>query len=225
MPCRPPTSTTSPPAATASSTPGPATTSPPAWARPSAGLVAPALAYYDLAPWLAISSGPPSVVTAGQPFDMTVEVENSDGSLDAELRRLGDDPPGERPRRRRAGRHADRAGHRGLRHLHRADAHARRRRATRSSPFPATARPSATTAPFAVAPAAPRSSWSSAPRRPSSGSVGLTVAVLDGYGNLVTSFAGGVTSAGASRPCAGRPRPAMPDPSRWPAAASPPSPG
>ena len=63
--------------------PGPATTSSTGLGSPTAGLVAPALAYYDVAPWLAIGSAPPSVVTAGQPFDITVEVENSDGSLDA----------------------------------------------------------------------------------------------------------------------------------------------
>src|SRR6185312_11096946 len=50
---------------------------------PVAGRVAAALAYYDIAPWLAIGSSSTPTVAAGQPFDMTVEVENPDGSLDA----------------------------------------------------------------------------------------------------------------------------------------------
>ncbi len=50
---------------------------------PRAGLISPALTYDNLAPWLAIGTAPPSVVTAGQPFGMTVEVQNPDGSLDS----------------------------------------------------------------------------------------------------------------------------------------------
>ena len=128
--------------------------------RPGAGLLRPGALAGD-------RSGPPSVVTAGQPFGMTVEVENSDGSLDANFVgsvtiRLGDDPGGDalggtltEPA---IGGYATFTGltlTRAARRLH-DPRRLRRRPGRRRRPRP-----------FAVAAAAPRSSWSSAPRRPS----------------------------------------------------------
>jgi hypothetical protein len=157
---------------------------------PVADLLAPALAYYDLAPWLGVSSGPPSVVTAGQPFDMTVEVENSDGSLDANFVgsvtiSLGNDPGGDAlSGTLTAPVYGGYATFTGLTLTRAADGYTIR---AVSGAGPA----AATTAPFAVAPAA-AAELEVAPTA-ASGPPGLTIVVLDGYGNVETSFAGSVT--------------------------------
>lgn len=158
---------------------------------PVAGLLAAALAYVDLAPWLGISAGPPPVVTAGQPFAITVAVENSDGGLDANFVgsvtiSLGDDPGGDVL----AGTltvpvHAGYATFTGLT-LTRAAAGYTIRAVSGAG------RAMATTAPFAVSAAAP-ARFAVAATTPTNGPAGLSVMVLDAYGNLATSFAGGVT--------------------------------
>jgi hypothetical protein len=157
---------------------------------PVAGLLAPALAYYDLAPWLGISSGPPAVVTAGQPFDVTVEVEDFDGRLDANFAgwvtiSLAGDPGGDvLGGTLTASVSAGYATFTGLTLTHAADGYAIR---AVSGGGPA----EATTAPFAVAPAAP-AQLEVAPTA-ANGPPGLTVVVLDSYGNVETSFSGSVT--------------------------------
>ena len=50
---------------------------------PVADVLVSDLASYDIAPQLAVTAGPPALVTAGEPFGLTVAVENPDGSLDA----------------------------------------------------------------------------------------------------------------------------------------------
>ena len=190
---------------------------------PLAGMVAPALAYYDLAPWLAIGSGPPSVVAAGQPFGMTVEVENSDGSLDANFVgsvtiRLGDDPGGDAL----GGTLTEPAigGYATFNGLTLTLAAAGYTILAASVDGPA----SATTAPVRGGGRRARAARGRRTTAAVHGPAGLTVAVLDVYGNLVTSYDGGVTlrwgSHGRGPPAA----PATPGSSRWPAAASPPSP-
>ena len=158
---------------------------------PMAGMVAPALAYYDLAPWLGIVSGPPAVVAAGQPFDVTVEVENADGSLDAGFIgsvtiRLGNDPGGDSlggtltvPA---VGGFATFTGLT----LDHADAGYTILASSPDGPA------SATSAPIEVAPGTP-AQLVVEPAAFSRGAVGLTVAVEDTFGNLVTSYDGGVT--------------------------------
>jgi hypothetical protein len=159
---------------------------------PAAALLAPALAYFDLAPWLAIASGPPTVVTAGRPFDLTVEVENSDGSLDANFVgsvtiRLGDDPGGDAlAGTLTAPAIGGYATFTGLM-LTRAGASDTILAAS------ADGLASATTAPFAVAPAAPAQLVVVRNSTSVRGSIGLAIAVVDAYGNLVTSYDGGVT--------------------------------
>ena len=152
--------------------------------------MAPALAYYDLAPWLGISSGPPTVVTAGQPFDMTVEVANSDGGLDAGFvgsvtislsNNPGGDAMGGTLTEPVVGGYASFTG---LTLTHAAAGCT----ILAFSGGPA----AATTAPFTVAPAAP-AQLAVEPSQSSGGPAGLIVTVLDGYGNVVTSFTGGVT--------------------------------
>ncbi len=150
--------------------------------------MAPALAYYDLAPWLAISSGPPTVVTAGDPFAIDVEVENSDGSLDANFAgsvtiSVENDPGG-------AGLggtltetvQGGYAVFTGLTLTRAAEGYTI---LAVSGGGPA----AATSASFAVVPAAPAQILVD----PSSASHALSIAVLDGYGNIETSFAGSVT--------------------------------
>jgi hypothetical protein len=159
---------------------------------PAAALLAPALAYFDLAPWLAIASGPPKVVAAGQPFDLTVEVENSDGSLDANFvgsvtLRLGDDPGGDAL----AGTLTAPAvgGYATFTGLMLTRAGAPDTILAASADGPA----SATTEPFVVAPAAPAQLMVVRSSVSVHGSIGLAIAVVDAYGNLVTSYDGGVT--------------------------------
>jgi hypothetical protein len=157
---------------------------------PVANLLAPALAYYNLAPWLGISSGPPAVVTAGQPFDVTVEVENSDGSLDANFVgsvtiTLGDDPGGAAlGGTLTAPVYGGYATFTGLTLTRAGDGYTIR---AVSGAGPA----EATTAPFTVAPAAPAQIELAPPT--AGGPVGLSIVVLDSYGNVETSFTGSVT--------------------------------
>ena len=168
---------------------------------PVAGLVAPALAYYDLAPWLAIGSAPPSVVTAGQPFDITVEVENSDGSLDANFVGsvtigLENNPGGAILGGTLTEPAVD--GYATFTGLTLTHAGAGYTILAVSGGGPA----SATTAPFAVAAAAPAQIVVAS----ASASGGLSIAVLDAYGNVETSFAGSVTlKLGWARTSPGRP--------------------
>jgi hypothetical protein len=159
---------------------------------PEAAMVAPALAYLDLAPWLAIASGPPSVVAAGQPFDMTVEVENSDGSLDANFvgsvtirlgNNPGDDALGGTLTEPAIGGHATFTGLT----LTRAGVGDTILAASVDGAA------SAATAPFAVAAGAPAQLMMVHTSAAAGGSAGLTVAVVDAYGNLVTSYDGSVT--------------------------------
>ena len=78
---------------------------------PSAAMVAPALAYYDLCP-----GGDQLGATDGRDGRGSVRDRRRGGKFrrqpGREFRRLGHDQRGERPRRRRTGRHADRDGHR-----------------------------------------------------------------------------------------------------------------
>jgi hypothetical protein len=155
---------------------------------PVAGLLAPALAYYDLAPWLAIGSAPSSVVTAGQPFDTTVEVENSDGSLDANFVGsvtigLENDPGGAIL----GGTLTEPAvgGYASFTGLTLTHAGAGYTILAVSGGGPA----AATTAPFAVTAAAPAQIVVES----ASASGALSIAVVDAYGNVETSFAGSVT--------------------------------
>ncbi len=155
---------------------------------PQAGLIGPALAYDNLAPWLAISTAPPSVVTAGQTFNMTVEVQNPDGSLDTGF--LGtvtiglDGPPAG------AALGGDLtvpvvggyASFTGLTLTQAADGY---RIVAASQEGPA----SAMTSPFQVVPSAP-AQLEVAPA-PTSG--GVSVTVVDGYGNVETTYTGSVT--------------------------------
>jgi hypothetical protein len=158
---------------------------------PVADRVAAALAYFDIAPWLAIRSGPPAAVAAGQPFDIAVEVENSDGSLDANFVgsvtiSLRDNPGGDmlggtltEPV------HGGYATFTGLTLSRAADGYAI---VASSGAGPA----AATTAPFTVTAGAPaRLAVVSSPaaHRPAA----PIVAVMDAYGNLVSSFNGSVT--------------------------------
>jgi hypothetical protein len=159
---------------------------------PIASMVAPALAYDDLAPWLAIASGPPSVVPAGEPFDLAVEVENPDGTLDANFVgsvsiRLGGGPDGvalggtlTAPA---VGGYATFAG------LTLTRAGAGYTILAASPDGPASAR----TAPFEVAAAAPARIVVVRTETARHKAVALTVAVVDAYGNVVTSYDGGVT--------------------------------
>jgi hypothetical protein len=155
---------------------------------PVAGRVAAALAYYDIAPWLAIGSGPPSTVAAGQPFSMTVEVENPDGSLDANF--VGSVTIGLRgnPGGATLGGtltvpvHGGYATFTGLTLMRAASGYTI---VATSGAGPA----AAATAPFAVAPGTP-AQLVTAPSPAAHGPAGLTVAVVDAYGNLVTSFDG-----------------------------------
>src|SRR5262249_43811100 len=158
---------------------------------PVAGRVAAALAYFDIAPWLAIGSGPPSSIAAGQPFDMTVEVENPDGSLDANF--VGSVTIGLRDNPGGAALggtltvpvHGGYATFAGLT-LTRAAAGYTIVAASGAGPA------AATTAPFTVATGAP-AQLVAVPSVAARGPSGLTVAVVDAYGNLVTSFEGTVT--------------------------------
>jgi hypothetical protein len=157
---------------------------------PVAGLLAPALAYDNLAPWLGISVPPPSVVTAGQPFDLTVEVEDADGRLDANFAGwvtigLADDPGGDAlGGMLTAPVVGGFATFNGLTLTHAADGYTIR---AVSGAGPA----EATTAPFAVAPAAATGLEIAA--NPAGGPPGLTVLIVDAYGNVETSFSGAVT--------------------------------
>jgi hypothetical protein len=159
---------------------------------PMAGMVVPALAYDNLAPWLATASGPPSVVAAGQPFGMTIEVENSDGSLDANFVgsvtiRLGDDPGGDAL----GGTLTEPAigGYATFTGLTLTHAAAGYTILAASVDGPA----SSTTAPFAVAAGAPAQLTVVRTAAAGHGAVALTVGVIDVYGNLVTAYDGGVT--------------------------------
>ncbi len=157
---------------------------------PVADRVAAALAYLDIAPWLAILSGPPAAVAAGQPFDITVEVENSDGSLDANFIgsvtiSLRDNPGGATlggPIT--APVHGGYATFTGLT-LTRAAAGYTIVASSGAGPA------ADTTAPFAVTAGVPAELAvvpSPAAHRPAAPSV----AVMDAYGNLVSSFDGSV---------------------------------
>jgi hypothetical protein len=170
---------------------------------PVAPLVAEALAYYDLAPWLAVASEPPTAVAAGQSFDMTVAVENSDGSLDTNFVGsvaigLGANPGGASLDGTLTATVVDGyATFAGL-SLTRADDGYTILAATADGPA------AATTAPFTVAPGTPAQLVVlSVPA--SDGPGGLTVTVMDAYGNLVTSYDGGVTLLWGSQP-SGHPR-------------------
>ncbi len=50
---------------------------------PVANILVPALASFDVAPRLAVTTGPPNSILAGEPFGLTVQAENPDGSIDA----------------------------------------------------------------------------------------------------------------------------------------------
>jgi hypothetical protein len=158
---------------------------------PVAGRVAAALAYYDIAPWLAIGSGPPSTVAAGQPFSLTVEVEDPDGSLDVDF--IGSVTIGLRdnPGGATLGGpltvpvHGGLATFTGLTLTRAASGYTI---VATSGAGPA----AATTAPFAVAAGAP-AQLVAVPAPAARAPGGLTVAVVDAYGNLVSSFDGTVT--------------------------------
>lgn len=155
---------------------------------PQAGLIAPALSYYNLAPWLAISTAPPSVVTAGQPFSVTVEVQNPDGSVDSGFLgtvtiSLNGAPAGAAlggtltvPA---VGGYATFTG---LTLTQAADGY---RIVAASQDGPA----SAMTSPFQVVPSAP----AQLVLEPAAASDGLSIMVVDGYGNVETTYSGSVT--------------------------------
>jgi hypothetical protein len=158
------------------------------------------LSAYDIAPQLAVTSGPPSIITAGQPFGLTVEVEDPEGGLDAGYIgtvtiRLGSDPGGSLGGTLTATASNGYAVFSDLM-LARAGA-GYTISATSEGPFVAS------TAPFAVRSAAP-AQLAIATSSPTGNSIGLTVSVEDPFGNVVTTFTGGVTVVGGGNPGHGR---------------------
>ncbi len=154
---------------------------------PVADVLVPDLALYDIAPRLTVTAGPPAVVTAGDPFGLTVQVENPDGSLDATYLgtvtiALATNPGGDTlGGTLTATAHDGLAVFSNLTLTHAADGYTLL--ATTNGPA-ATA-----TVPFDVAPAAPARLVIAA--SPTSGSlVGLTISVVDGFGNLETTYGG-----------------------------------
>lgn len=155
---------------------------------PRAGLIVPALTYDNLAPWLAIGTAPPSVVTAGQPFNLTVEVQNPDGSLDSGF--IGTVTIGlsGAPAGATLGgtltvpANGGFATFSGLTLTQAGDGY---RIVAASQEGPA----SAMTSPFQVVPSAPAQLVVA----PMAVSGGLSVMVVDGYGNVETTYSGNVT--------------------------------
>ncbi len=148
------------------------------------------LASYNIAPQLAVTAGPPDVVTAGQSFGLTVQVENPDGSLDVGY--LGnvtislagnsgaDTLGGTLTVTSRDGV----AIFSGLTLTHVADGY------TLWATTDGMA--AAATTPFAVAAAAPAGiAIATSPQAGNTAS--LTLSVEDIYGNVVTTFAGSLT--------------------------------
>ncbi len=155
---------------------------------PRAGMIAPALAYDNLAPWLSIDASPPPVVTAGQPFAVTVEVQNPDGSLDAGF--IGTVTVGLN------GAPAGAAlggtltvsavgGYATFTGLSLTQADGSYRIVAVSQEGPA----SAVTAPFSVVPAAAAQLVVA----PAASTGGLSITVVDGFGNVESSYSGSVT--------------------------------
>jgi hypothetical protein len=168
---------------------------------PVADVLASDLASYDIAPQLAVTAGPPTLVTAGEPFGLTVQVENPDGSLDvgyvgSVTIRLASNPGGDT-----LGGTLTAAARDGfavfsdLTLTHTAVGYTIW--ATTEGPA------AAATIPFAVTAAAP-AQLVIATSPPAGNTTGLTVSVEDSFGNMVTTFTGSVTVQGSGNAGHGR---------------------
>ncbi len=157
---------------------------------PVADAIVPDLASYDIGPELAVTAGPPAAITAGDPFGLTVAVENPDGSLDASYLgsvtiTLANNPGGDTlGGTLTATAHDGLAVFAGLTLTRAADGY------TLLATTDGLA--AAATVPFAVTPAAP-AQLVIAPASTAGALVGLTVSVVDAFGNLETTYGGGVT--------------------------------
>ncbi len=168
---------------------------------PVADAVVSDLSSYDIAPQLAVTAGPPSIVTAGQPFSLTVEVEEPDGGLDAGYIgtitiRLGSDPGGGTLGGTLIATASD--GYAVF-----SDLTLTHTGAGYTILAISEGRFVASTAPFAVTSAAP-AQLVVATSPPSGNTIGLTVSVEDRFGNVVTTFTGGVTLEGGGNAGHGR---------------------
>jgi hypothetical protein len=156
---------------------------------PVANALIPDLASDDIAPRLAVIAGPPAVVTAGAPFELTVQVENPDGNVDASYLgtvtiALASDPGGGLlGGTLTATAHDGLAEFSGLTLTRAADGYTLQ--ATTDGPA------TTTTVRFAVTPAAP-AQLVIAPSPTSGALIGLTISVRDGFGNLETNYDGSV---------------------------------
>jgi subtilase family serine protease len=160
---------------------------------PVADLVVSGLASYDIAPQLAMTADPPAVVTAGEPFAMTVEVETPGGSLDAGYLgtvtiRLASNPGGDTLGGTLTATADD--GFAVFSGLTLTDA------AAGYTILATTEGPAvATTTPFTVTASTPDQLVIVA--SPTGTTTGLTVSVEDPFGNVVTTFSGSVTVQGS----------------------------
>ena len=170
---------------------------------PIANLLIPGLVSYGVATQLGrlvITVQPPASVAAGSAFGLTVAVEDSSGNVitnyDASVAiALATTPaaPARRP--------ADGAGHQWCRHLLRLDAEQARHRLYAQAAAAASPPPR----PAASGSSGSRSSGWWSPREPTSGvtagsEFGLTVEADDQFGDVATSYTGGVTDALAGGP-------------------------
>ena len=165
---------------------------------PVASLIAPALAYHDLASWLAIESPPPATIVAGQPFGLTIAVVSPDGTIDTTYQgsitiTMGSDPSGTGL----GGTLTEPvvggvAVFSGLTLT----------QAALGDTIDATAgggAAPASTSPIAVVPGAANRVVEIHSTPVGHGEISVTVAVVDAYGNLVTSYNSGVEIVGRGR--------------------------
>ncbi len=157
---------------------------------PVAKILVPALASYDVAPRLAVTTGPPNNIPAGEPFGLTVQAENPDGSIDTGYIgdvsiRLEADPGAETlSGTLTVTAHDGFAVFSGLRLTHAANGYT----LCATTDGPATA----ATAPFAISAASPKETVI-ATTQLSSSSIATTVWFEDAYGNVASTFNGSVT--------------------------------
>ena len=156
---------------------------------PVADILVSNLASYDIAPQLAVTQSPPTMITAGDPFGLTVEVENPDGTLDTRYIgtvtvRLASNPKGDALGGTLTATAAN--GFAVFSNL------TLTRAAAGDTLWVTTDGPAAAaTTPFTVTPAEPAQLVITA--SPSGTTTGLTVTIEDRFGNLVTSFNGTVS--------------------------------
>ena len=165
---------------------------------PVASLIAPALAYHDLASWLAIESPPPTIIAAGQPFEFTIAVVSSDGTIDTTYQGSITLAMGSNPGGTGLGGTLTQpvvgglAVFSGLTLTQAASGYTID--ATASSGVASTS-----SSPITVVPGAASRVVEIHSSPVGRGDISVTVAVVDAYGNLVTSYNSGVEIVGRGR--------------------------